>query len=731
MDKKKIVLISPTNPDPPPNYFGPPFGLSLISACLLVDKRPVGAYDFDLEPQSVMLSSMGEIINKDRPKYIGICIQSCNRGPVYELIKTIKEIDKSIIIILGGPFASLKYELLLRNFPVDYVVIGDGERTLVELLNCLENGGDPKKVNSISFLLDNHLYITEERRKETNLDLLPYPAFHLFKDFDKKINAVEKEEIPNFILGRRCTTLKNALLLLSSRGCIYNCNFCPMSGISKDKIRFHSPEYFVNMVEYFYQKYKIKNYIFGDNTFTLVKDRVIKICDEINKRRLKIKWSCMTRSDYIDSELLKKMARAGCFEISYGVESGSPKIQSIIRKNLDLTLTKKAFKMTKDAGIRSILMLMVGNLGETEYTIRETLSYVQDIDPDNVLVKILKVYPGTEIHDIFERKGLLKKDYYLSSEFTPSSFTLQHSERELKSFSQMIGTRRIYIQISNVCNNNCIFCYLNKKANDKDFKEIKKELILASTRGEHIILCGGEPFLRKDIFQILAYADKLEIHHLCIYSNARIFFYKVLAKKIGETKLRKIIIPFFGLPDIHNQIVRIEGAFSQSVEGIKNLREFAPNLKIQVKIFILDSNYKSLFELTQFLSNLGVDEFGFVFAKDLVNLIKVKTTNLPLVSSVMPRLKKLAIFLKQSNKVFYFEGLPQCSLETFKKYLDRFYYPFNEMVTLPRRVVNLRRERERGKEKFSFCLKCEENKLCEGIWKGYSQVYGISKRKSF
>lgn len=181
MKKQRIVLINPTNPDPPPNYFGPPYGLSLIGACLLADSREVAAYDFDLQPLSVMLSSIGEIILKDSPRYIGIAIQSCGRGPVYELIKVIRKIDKSITIILGGPFASLKYDLLLKNFPVDYVVIGDGERTLVELLNCLEEGDDLNEVAGIAFMDNGHLCITKERTKQKNLDLFPFPAFYLFE----------------------------------------------------------------------------------------------------------------------------------------------------------------------------------------------------------------------------------------------------------------------------------------------------------------------------------------------------------------------------------------------------------------------------------------------------------------------------------------------------------------------------------------------------------------------
>ena len=233
----------------------------------------------------------------------------------------------------------------------------------------------------------------------------------------------------------------------------------------------------------------------------------------------------------------------------------------------------------------------------------------------------------------------------------------------------MINTRTTFIQINNTCNNNCAFCLLNGK-DTKDSGEIKKELVLASARGEHIVLTGGEPLLRKDFFQILDYADKLEVHHLYIYSNGRMFFYKALAKKIGAVKsLRKIIIPFFGFSETHDRIIRVSGAFSQTVAGIKNIKTFSSHLEIQANIFILDSNRKSLLKLTQFLSALGVDEFRFIFLKDFINSIQIGSTDFPSMSTAIIQLKGIAQFLNRTDKTFYFEGFPVCVLKNYKENL--------------------------------------------------------------
>lgn len=725
MKKRPIILINPANSDPPPNYFGPPYSLSLIGAVLLKNKKLVKAYDFDQKPMPVE-----KIIHQDKPKYIGITIQSCTRGPVYKLIKKIKKIDKSIKIILGGPFASQYYDLLLKNFPIDYIIIGDGEITLNELLDRLENKKEPEKIKGLAFLRERKVYFTGEREQIKDLDLLPYPAFHLFKDFDKKVNCFKDQKI-NFILGKRCTSFKNALMLLSSRGCVYHCNFCPMSKIFKNKIRYHSPNYFVDMVEYFYKRYKIKNYIFGDNNFTLDKKRAKKICDEIIKRKLNIKWSCMTRSDGVNFGLLKRMAQAGCFEVFYGVESGSSKIQKITGKNLNLTLTRKAFDWTEKLGMRSNLMLMVGNLGETKETIKETLAYIKDMNPSNIMVKVTKVYPGTEIHDLFQNKGLLENDYYLTSEFNPPAFTLEHPETELNKFEGLIETRETFIEINNVCNNCCRFCRLKREPKNKSLEEIQKELILASTRGERVILGGGEPLLRKDFFKILDFSQKIPIHKVYLYSNGRLFFYEFLAKKIGKTKLQKIIIPFFGTEKLHDKITGVKNSFFQTISGIKNLKKFASNLKIQASIYISLSNYKLLPELTQFLFYLDVNEFQFIFLKDFYNSIEINPQNLPPISSIIPWLKKISKFLDENEKNYYFVGFPLCLSKDLKNNSAESYCPFNETITLEKKIINCRKERIKEKIKFDFCSKCREDKLCEGLWKKYFKTYGSRELKPY
>ena len=135
---RKILLINPTSPDPPPIYYGPPYGLAIIAAVLENKGYLPFCIDFERETIEEMVNQIKEIIKEKEIQYVGISCQSSNRGYVYKLIKEIKNINRDIIIILGGPFATQKNELLLRNFLIDYIVMGDGEITFYKLIKGLE-----------------------------------------------------------------------------------------------------------------------------------------------------------------------------------------------------------------------------------------------------------------------------------------------------------------------------------------------------------------------------------------------------------------------------------------------------------------------------------------------------------------------------------------------------------------------------------------------------------------
>jgi len=720
-------LINPSNPDPPPNYFGPPYGLSLIGGALLRKKISVAAYDFDLLPQETMITEARRALKRHRPRLIGITAQSCTRGPVYALLEMIKKERCPATIVLGGAFVSDKHELLLRNFPVDYCVIGDGEETLPELIAALQGTPDPAGVKGLAYLRAGRLVRTAERFGYDDLDLLPYPAFHLFDGFDRKINVSRDRAVPDFILGRRCTSFKNALLMLSSRGCVFRCVFCPMSKVKKDKIRFHSPAYFTDMVAYFYRKYKIRNFVFGDNFFTYRKQRVLDICGRLRKRRLKIRWSCMTRSDFVDPVLLKAMAAAGCFEIFYGVESGSARIQATLGKRLDLEKTKRAFVWTQRAGIRCVPMFMVGNIGDSERTMRETARFIAPFSPDNLLVKITKVYPATALHDIYERAGKIDDAYYVGRDPRPPSNTLEHSEQELERLSAFIQPRTTTIEIDAGCNNNCRGCDRPSAPprRDKSLRVVRQELRLAATRAEQVVLAGSEGMLRSDIGDIFATADALEIRHLHLYTNARLFFYKDAAVALGRIRaLTKALIPFFGGARGHDMYCRTPDAFQQTVQGVRNLRRHSPGVSLQALIYLFRSGMDALPDLVRFLRGLGIDDYRFIFHGSCACRARVPLKESPTMSQAQACLAQRVLPALGADGSFMLEGFPLCILNGHAARHFEPYRPFDETITGKSVLLNDRQRRCSQKTKFRGCKNCKESHWCEGAWKDYADEYG-------
>ncbi|HAJ56646.1 MAG TPA: hypothetical protein DCL35_02625 [Candidatus Omnitrophica bacterium] len=728
MKNGKIVLLNPTAPENPPNYFGPPYGLSLIAASLLRQGRNVLAYDFAGIPLADSLESIKQIILTQRPSYAGIPIQSSTRGAVYSITETIKKTGLNIKIILGGPFTTTHYRLLLENFPVDYTVIGDGEKTVLELLECLDAGIEPIGIAGLALRKNNKILRSPDRMNESDLDKLPTPAFHLFEDFEKRIN----EQGPwhnnrDFTLGQRSTNVKNSLLLLSSRGCVYSCNFCPMSSVLKNKIRFHSPGYFVSMVEHFYKKYDIRDFTFGDNFFTLIRQRALSICDEIIRRGLRIRWNCMTRPDAVDLELLTKMRLAGCFEVSYGVESGSPKIQRATGKNLDLERTEEAFRHTGLARMRSILMLMVGNTKESEKTVDETLAYARRIRTDNVLVKQARVYPGTKIHSLYESWGGFKKGHYLGSDPEPPILARPGQEDKIKGLYSSVWPKTIAIHLRSACNNRCACCK-QAAGPSKSLTRIKNELDLAYNRAETVIFCGGEPILHKNFSDVTAYASLIGIHHQQLYTNGRIFAYKTLAKKIASWhQIETIIIPFFGDTAMHDLTARVKGAFEQTINGIRNIRASCGQAKcLQANIIVDRRNIGTLRKLTGRLSTCGIDRFHFIYGADSKATIALDAKDMPPIKASARTLKNLVGDLAQKRKAATFEGWPLCLLGRLTIGAYEWHAPFDEVITLRPKIHLCREVRKKMKAKPSFCEGCGKSQACEGVWKSYLRHYGTA-----
>ena len=203
--------------------------------------------------------------------------------------------------------------------------------------------------------------------------------------------------------------------MINSRGCPFQCAYCSKD-VFKDSFRARSPKKVCDEIEELIAKYNAKEVHFYDDDFTLNMARAEKICDEMLRRKIKILWSCTTRVDLVNGKLLNKMKKAGCWLISYGVESGSQQILNSINKGFTVEQIISAFKITKEIGISTIGYFMAGLPGETKETIQETLDLAKKIKPDFVTWGILIVYPGSRLFKLIQQGKYQGKLRILSNE---------------------------------------------------------------------------------------------------------------------------------------------------------------------------------------------------------------------------------------------------------------------------------------------------------------------------
>ena len=208
----------------------------------------------------------------------------------------------------------------------DYLVTGEAEETFYELIKEIKEGKDGKSLKNVVYVQEGKIVKNPERPEVQNLDLLPFPAYDkVDMDYYCRPNAWAIR--PVYI---------SSFNIFTSRGCPYNCNFCVAHTIFGRRVRFMNPQKVVEHIEYLVQKYKIDAIYFGDESFTVSKERIYEIFNLLKKRNIKILFGCQTRVNLLDEELLKFMKKNGCIQIDLGIESGSDKMLKVINKGIDV-----------------------------------------------------------------------------------------------------------------------------------------------------------------------------------------------------------------------------------------------------------------------------------------------------------------------------------------------------------------------------------------------------------
>ncbi|NLF88656.1 radical SAM protein [Candidatus Bathyarchaeota archaeon] len=365
----------------------PPIGLGYIAAFLQQHNISVEIVDctFLDEKQAV------DKIIKNKPAIIGIQSMYSMREPALELARLLR--PHCGLLVAGGALPTINPEMFLVDF--DVVVQGEGEQTMLELVNQFISGGAFDEIKGIAFKdkATGEIKRTASRPLIENLDSLPFPSRELFDNSSYK-------KYYNRRFGYKTTAI------LTSRGCPFNCDFCskPIFGST---VRTRSPIKIVDEVEAVVSLGYDRIW-FADDCFTLEKSRLMEVCDKIIDRGVRVKWECLSRVDTLDLEIANKMKQAGCLRVFFGIESGNDYILKIMKKQITTKQAANAIKICKKTGIKAGAFFIVGYPGENYRTIQDTVKLASSLPLDYLSFTLPYPIPGTPL---FERiKGDLELD---------------------------------------------------------------------------------------------------------------------------------------------------------------------------------------------------------------------------------------------------------------------------------------------------------------------------------
>jgi anaerobic magnesium-protoporphyrin IX monomethyl ester cyclase len=410
-----VTLVNP--PYPKGAHQHPPFtplGLGYLAAVL--EKNGYEVDVIDCQALNISFEEAKSELSKRKPDIVGMTATTLTYKSALKIVKIAKEVCPNCLTLLGGVHVTFWDEEALQECPqLDVVVRKEGENTLLEMMQRLEAGESFGDVLGITYRKDGKTVKTEDRPYIEDLDSLPFPAHHLWPlDRLKKYGNV-------------------MFPLMTSRGCVFWCEFCSAVRMFGRKFRMRSAKNVVDELEYLHNTYGADTFTFYDDAFTVDQSRVEEICREIHNRNLKITWDCGTRVDMVTKDLLQKMKDAGCIAVWYGVEAGSQKVRDAMKKGISTNQTFNAFKWTQEAGLIAVASIILGFPGETKETAWESVKLLEKLNPDEIGIYIATPYPGTPMYDHVKEMGWLKiRDFNKYDTATPTFESPTMSMKELR-----------------------------------------------------------------------------------------------------------------------------------------------------------------------------------------------------------------------------------------------------------------------------------------------------------
>lgn len=373
----KILLINPCGAEMlHSGNAQPPIGFLYLAAELRKAGHSVIFVDGIIKGRKAVIEAI-----KKCPDVIGIQILTIKRHKALNVVRWAKQYSPESKIVLGGPHASTNKMQLLKHYPINDVCVGEGEKWL---LNFVETGVGKQEIYK-------------------NLDELPFPAWDMIDLWDYMSHVRGEYGLKAHIMF--------------SRSCPFACSFCSSWSIWGE-YRVRSPQNMIEEMRYLYYHRNVTHIYFVDDITTYDREATIGLCEEILKDGMKIHFNFLTRADCVDPEMLKLLAKAGCYKISYGVESANHDVLKGIHKNDDIELylqkCEQAVVETMKAGMATSVLMMIGNPGETNQSISESLQFLKKTRPTHLGCRGgVWILPRTALYQKAKREGYIDDDFWL------------------------------------------------------------------------------------------------------------------------------------------------------------------------------------------------------------------------------------------------------------------------------------------------------------------------------
>ncbi|MEI7481109.1 MAG: radical SAM protein [Elusimicrobiota bacterium] len=420
----------------------PPLGL----LCLATMTRAHGFETTILDAAALKLGyaeCVSFILDNDF-HYVGITAVTISIAHAAELAARLKKADPGITIIIGGPHLTALPSETMAMFPqFDIGVIGEADYAIVELLSALEDKKDLVTVGGLILRGESGLMKTQSRPRIDDLDSLPMPAWDLLPD-------LARHYCPPVHTLKRIP----AALLVTSRGCPGECVFCDRS-VFGNVLRAYSAEYTFKIIKELYHKHGIREIQLRDDNFTAYRKRMLELCAMLKAEKLDMVWTCACRVDMVNPDILRIMKEAGCWQIWYGIESGSDVILKQIKKHTTTRQIREAVRMTRDAGISPCGFFIIGSPGETKGTLEETVQFALDLPLDEAHFSFMTPFPGSQLYARALEYGSFDNNWSKLNGWLPVFLPHGLTARDLEMYSKR-AFRKFYFRPR------IIFSYIRK-----------------------------------------------------------------------------------------------------------------------------------------------------------------------------------------------------------------------------------------------------------------------------